>query len=40
MELMKIENNKISSLELVKEINFFRGQEDPTHTILQHKSLL
>lgn len=41
MELMKVENGKVTSLELVKEINFFRNQDGRWGKAnIAHKDLL
>lgn len=42
MNLIKVENGKVTSVEMVEEINFFREKELGTekYTILMHKSLL
>lgn len=41
MELMKVENGKITSLELRDQINFFREKDSSKkYAVLQHKTLL
>ena len=40
MELMEIKNGKVTSLELVKEINFFRNKDEKRRVNIEHKSLL
>lgn len=40
MELINLENGKVTSLVLVKEINFFRDKEEKVTPELMHKNLL